>query len=138
MSSELTKKQKGFIKDFIKTGNATESALNNYDIESDDPINVAGNIGCTNIRKPKIKAELSNFINDLERHRNKILKRMEATVDEAEYNELSQSLDRVIKNQQLLSGKITERQEIQINIDANSNSRYADKSEKQTPGNNEL
>jgi len=53
---ELTKKQKGFADDYIDSGNATEAALNNYDIESEDKENVAGAIGSENLRKPNIKA----------------------------------------------------------------------------------
>lgn len=48
---KLTKKQKGFIKDYIKTGNGTQSALNNYDTTD---YSTAGMIASENLRKPKI------------------------------------------------------------------------------------
>ena len=48
---ELTKKQKGFVKDYIETGNGLKSALNNYDTDDE---NVAGVIAYDNLRKPKI------------------------------------------------------------------------------------
>lgn len=47
----LTKKQKGFVKDYIETGNGTQSALNNYNTEDE---NMAAVIASTNIRKDKI------------------------------------------------------------------------------------
>ncbi len=50
----LSKKQKGFIKDYIATGNGTQAALNNYDIESDKPDVVAANIASENLRKPQV------------------------------------------------------------------------------------
>lgn len=49
---KLTKKESGFIKDYIKTGNATKAVLNNYDTKDK---NVAGAIGSENLRKPKIQ-----------------------------------------------------------------------------------
>jgi hypothetical protein len=52
--SKLTKKQKGFVKDYIKTGNGTQSALNNYDIDSDKPEKVASVIATENLAKPSI------------------------------------------------------------------------------------
>ena len=114
MARELTKKQRGFIADIIKTGNATKSALNNYDIESKDKENVAGAIGSENLTKPKIRRELKPFIDKLILHRNRILKRMDKTINKAEYAELSNSLDKVVKNIQLLSGGKTENNEMTI------------------------
>lgn len=53
----LTKKQRGFVKDYVKTGNGVESALENYDTKD---YSTAGNIASDNLRKPKIiKAILS-------------------------------------------------------------------------------
>lgn len=51
MARELTKKERGFIADYAKTGNGTRAVLNNYDTTSE---NVAGNIASENLRKPKI------------------------------------------------------------------------------------
>ncbi len=52
MTERLTKKEKGFVKDFVETGNGTKSALNNYDTDDD---NVAANIASVNLTKPKIQ-----------------------------------------------------------------------------------
>lgn len=51
---ELTKKQKGFVKDYVETGNGTEAALNNYDIEGKNKENVAASIASENLTKPNI------------------------------------------------------------------------------------
>jgi len=55
---KLTKKEKGFVKDFIKTGNVTQSARKNYKVKND---NTAASIGSENLRKPKIIKELINY-----------------------------------------------------------------------------
>lgn len=60
MTESLTKKEKGFVKDYIDTGNGTESALNNYDIESNNPINVAAVIASQNLRKLKIREAIES------------------------------------------------------------------------------
>ena len=54
----LTKKQEGFVKDYLDTGNATESARRNYNVKND---NVAGAIGGENLQKPKIQAYLESM-----------------------------------------------------------------------------
>lgn len=51
MATKLTKKEKGFAKDYIDTGNGTQSVLKNYDTKSE---NVAGAIASQNLRKLKI------------------------------------------------------------------------------------
>lgn len=51
MAEALTKKEHGFVKDYLETGNGTQAALKNYDTE--DP-NTAGVIAHENLRKPKI------------------------------------------------------------------------------------
>lgn len=53
----LTKKEKGFVKDYVKTGNGTEAALKNYDTKK---YNTASAIATENLKKPHIvKAILS-------------------------------------------------------------------------------
>lgn len=51
---KLTRKQRGFVKDYVLTENGTQSALNNYDIESKDPEKVASVIATENLGKPSI------------------------------------------------------------------------------------
>lgn len=58
---KLTKKQQGFVKDYIATGNGTQSALNNYDIESDKPEKVASVIATENLAKPSIQNAIKSI-----------------------------------------------------------------------------
>lgn len=58
MSERLSKKEKGFVKDFVKTGNGTKSALNNYNTGSE---NVAASIASENLRKPKIQNAIKSI-----------------------------------------------------------------------------
>lgn len=51
MSDALTKKQRGFVEDYLETGNGVESALKNYDT---DDYSTAGAIASENLKKPKI------------------------------------------------------------------------------------
>lgn len=51
---KLTKKQAGFVEDFVNTGNGTQSVLKNYDIESKNPENVAAVIATENLSKPNV------------------------------------------------------------------------------------
>ncbi len=55
---KLTKKQQGFVKDYIETDNATEAAERNYNVKNR---NVANAIGAENLAKPSI----ANVINTL-------------------------------------------------------------------------
>ncbi len=61
---DLTKKQQGFVKDYVATDNGTLAALNNYDIQSDDPENVAAAIASENLTKPKIQRAIAEMIPD--------------------------------------------------------------------------
>ncbi len=49
---KLTKKQRGFVKDYIKTGNGVQSAMKNYDT---DDYSTAGSIAVENLQKPAIQ-----------------------------------------------------------------------------------
>lgn len=51
---KLTKKQRGFVNDYVLEENGTKAALNNYSIESKNPESVAGVIANENLRKPYI------------------------------------------------------------------------------------
>jgi len=55
---ELTKKQKIFVKEYVKSENGTQSALKAYDTKSE---NVAGALASENLRKPKIVAVLKSL-----------------------------------------------------------------------------
>lgn len=49
---KLTKKQRGFVKDYVETGNGQISALRNYDTEDE---NTARAIASENLTKPNIQ-----------------------------------------------------------------------------------
>ena len=51
---KLTKKQRGFVEDYVNTGNGTQAALKNYDIESSKPEKVASVIAVENLAKPSV------------------------------------------------------------------------------------
>lgn len=57
----LTKKQRGFVKDYIETGNGQESALNNYDTED---LNTARAIASENLTKPNIQNAIAEALPD--------------------------------------------------------------------------
>lgn len=62
---DLTKKQKGFVKDYVETGNGTQAALNNYDIGgkhgTDNPEKVASVIAAENLAKPSIQNAIKSI-----------------------------------------------------------------------------
>lgn len=60
----LTRKQKGFVKDYIDSGNGTQAALKNYDIESPTPEVVAGSIATENLKKPQIQRAIAESLPD--------------------------------------------------------------------------
>lgn len=69
MATKLTKKEKGFVKDYLETGNGVQSALANYDTED---YHTAGAIAHENLKKPKIQQALEEALPDeilLEIHR---------------------------------------------------------------------
>ena len=61
MARNLTKKQKGFVKDYVETGNGVQSALKNYDT---DDYSTAGMIASENLEKPKIIESIAESIPD--------------------------------------------------------------------------
>ena len=68
MANKLTKKQKGFIEDYLKTGIGVQAALKNYDTEN---YNVANVIAVENLQKPIIIQAMAERLDDgllAERH----------------------------------------------------------------------
>jgi len=58
MMEDLTRKETGFVKEYVKTGNGTQSALKVYDTNSE---NVAGVIAHENLSKPKIQNAIKSI-----------------------------------------------------------------------------
>lgn len=61
MANSLTKKEKGFVKDFIATGNGTDAVINNYDTEDR---RVAGVIASQKLDSPKIQKAIADRLPD--------------------------------------------------------------------------
>jgi len=59
MSNKLTYKQKAFVNEFVKTKNATTSAMNVYDVKSRE---VAKSIGTENLSKPAIRQSIETLL----------------------------------------------------------------------------
>lgn len=62
MEPKLTKKQLGFAKDYLETGNGTQSILKNYDTE--DP-HTASVMAVENLSKPSVMAYLQSKSSDV-------------------------------------------------------------------------
>lgn len=80
MSTNLTKKQKGFVKDYIKTGIGTLAVKENYDVTDD---NTARSIASENLTKPSIQKAIADRLPDdllEERHLELLNKRETFTV----------------------------------------------------------
>lgn len=58
---KLTKKERGFAKDYLETGNGVQSALDNYDVTS---YSSAGAIASQNLKKLKIQQYLADKAED--------------------------------------------------------------------------
>lgn len=59
------------------------------------------------LSQPAAVDEITKFVNKLIKHRDDVMLRMETEISEANYTELSMSLNYLIKNIQLLTGKAT-------------------------------
>jgi phage terminase small subunit len=61
MARTLTKKQKGFVKDYIETGVGITAVKNNYDVSDD---NTAYVMASENLSKPKIREAIDRHAKD--------------------------------------------------------------------------
>lgn len=61
MANKLTKKQRGFVKDYVKTGIGTVAVRNHYDVAND---NVAKSIASENLTKPYIQKAIAEMLPD--------------------------------------------------------------------------
>lgn len=61
MAKRLTKKQRGFVKDYLATGNGTQAVLANYD--TTDP-NTASSIATENLQKLEIAITIEEALKD--------------------------------------------------------------------------
>lgn len=56
--TNLSKKEKGFVKDYVRTGNGTQSVLNNYNVNSE---NSAAALASQSLRKIKIQNAIKSI-----------------------------------------------------------------------------
>lgn len=61
-----------------------------------------------------VREDLDPIVDELEKHRVEVVKRMRKEFSKARYRDLTDSLDKVTKNIQLLSGKATDRSENKV------------------------
>jgi hypothetical protein len=61
-----------------------------------------------------VREELEPIVAELEAHRIEVMKRMRKEFSKARYRDLSDSLDKLTKNIQLLSGKATDRHDNRV------------------------
>lgn len=61
MQSQLTLKQRQFVREYLKTKNATEAAMRAYDCRNR---NVARSIGAENLAKPSINGEIRKVMDE--------------------------------------------------------------------------
>lgn len=106
---ELTKQQKGFVKDYMITGNGTEAALNNYHIQGKNKENIAASIASENLTKPNIIKSIAERLPDdlLEQRHLELLNKRDITivekngekevVDQPETQAVSKALDMAYK-----------------------------------------
>lgn len=59
---DLTKKQKGFVQDYVETGNGVQSALKNYDT---DDYRTANAIAVENLQKPAIQNAIKSIADSI-------------------------------------------------------------------------
>lgn len=113
MARKLTPKQKKFADKYLENGNATQAAVESYNVKSRD---VARKVGSENLTKPDIEAYLQNklemaknIIEDLAQNADSDVVRLQAAKDIA---------DRI-------EGKPVQRQ-INANTDTNKEYRWAE------------
>lgn len=130
MATKLTKKQKGFVKDYVKTGNATLAVINNYEIESVNKRDVAKSIGSENLTKPYIQKAIADRLPDdllAERHlellnKREIIKMYNGdgvVIDQPDTQAVSKGLDMAYK----VKGSYAPERKLVGHIDFNDESR---------------
>lgn len=123
MAGRLTKKEMGFVKDYLETGNGTQAALKNYDTESE---NTAAAIASENLRKPKIQKLIEEKLPDdvlFEIHREGLYASKpffnedgEKIAEEADYSVRHKYLDTAYK----LKGAYAPDKHVNVNLDVES------------------
>ena len=103
----LTLKQRGFVKDYLETGNATEAVRMNYDLKGKEP-SLAGIIASENLNKPKVKEAIEERLSDdlLSKRHQELLNKREVIkafngdgilIDQPDTQAVSKALDMAYK-----------------------------------------
>src|SRR3990167_6640133 len=123
MARRLTKKERGFVKDVLRTDNATIAALNNYNITNNDK-DVAAAVGSEVLRRPKIQKAIAEALPDdllAERHLELLNKRevirlvggRGVVIDQPETNAVKAGLDMAYK----IKGSYAAEKHINISVE---------------------
>ena len=114
----MTLKEQAFITETAKTLNPTKAVERVYNIGSQggsktpkQAKSVATTIAHKNMTKVDIKEAMKGIVEQLEVERQRAIKRLSKTINEAKYRDLNDGIDKLTKNIQLLSGKPTDRQD---------------------------
>lgn len=112
MARRLTKKQRGFVHEYLVTGNGTKSALATYDTDNE---RVAENIGSTNLSKPIILDAIDAALSDelLASKHLELLNKMDDLGQDIDANAVSKGLDMAYK----IKGKYAAEKSIRVNVD---------------------
>jgi phage terminase small subunit len=106
MKNNLSSQEQNFIKEVVKTGNVTQSVKKAFDEKSD---NYAGVKGHRLIRKDKIQSTIQPIVNKWIEIRDKLTKELEKKdLTKESMRDITDTLDKINKNIQLLSGGATE------------------------------
>lgn len=120
MAKALTRKRKGFVKDFVKTGIASLAVKENFDVKDDDS---ARSLGSQLLSDPKVQKAIADQLPDdllAEKHL-ALLNKMEG--EEIDVNAVSKGLDLAYKV------KGTYAPEKKISLNRNINEEIKDKSQ---------
>ena len=127
----MTLKERAFIKETAKTLNPTEAVRKVYNIGSKGgsktkalASNTASVIAKENLTKPHIRKAMDSIIDQLEIERQRAIDKLKHKISDAKYRDLNDGIDKLTKNIQLLSGKATDRQDINL-IDDDQKKRIA-------------
>ncbi len=117
----LSKKQKGFIKDYVATGNGTQAALNHYDVKNE---NVARSIASENLTKPAIMDAILSIAEQipdelLVKVHNEGLEATEGLLEQPDYAVRHKYLDSAYK----LKGAYAAEKHVTVNVEVEASDR---------------
>ena len=98
--NKLTFKQKGFVRDLIKTRNPTEAVKRNYNLKSKKPEqreSVATSIASENLTKPDIQKEITRLLEAEGLSEINIIKRLKWLLNHKNYNAVAKALEFIFK-----------------------------------------